>query len=219
MPLNLIHGPPNSGRAGRVRRRFRAASTATRSSSCPTVDDVFRFERELCEDGAVLGGAVMTFGGLFRDGRAPPAARPPAPSLTPAQRLGAVAAAVAGAARRPGPAASLRRAGPASPRALERLLDELQGAGLEPADVEAAAGTLEGSAYLGDLAALFAAYAEVRDRLGLHRRPRRSRATRSRLLRRRRRALAGAAGLPLRLRRPDRQPARPARGAQRGRPR
>ena len=66
-----------------------------------------------------------------------------------------------------GPLRALRRAGPASPRALERLLDELQGAGLEPADVEAAAATLEGSAYLGDVAALFAGYAEVRDRLGL----------------------------------------------------
>jgi ATP-dependent helicase/DNAse subunit B len=49
---------------------------------------------------------------------------------------------------------------------LERLLDELQGAGLEPADVEAVAGTLEGSAYLGDIAALFAGYARVRDGLG-----------------------------------------------------
>ena len=33
--------------------------------------------------------------------------------------------------------------------------------------MEAGAATLEGSAYLGDVAALFAAYAEVRDRLGL----------------------------------------------------
>jgi ATP-dependent helicase/DNAse subunit B len=52
------------------------------------------------------------------------------------------------------------------PLALERLLEELQGAGLEPADVEAVAGTLEGSAYLGDIAALFAGYARVRDGLG-----------------------------------------------------
>ncbi len=56
---------------------------------------------------------------------------------------------------------------PGFPVALERLLEELQGAGLEPADVEAVAGTLEGSAYLGDVSALFAGYALVRDRLGL----------------------------------------------------
>ena len=55
---------------------------------------------------------------------------------------------------------------PGFPLALERLLDELQGAGLEPADVEAVAGTLEGSAYLGDISALFAGYARVRDGLG-----------------------------------------------------
>ena len=33
--------------------------------------------------------------------------------------------------------------------------------------MEAEAGTLEGSAYLGDVATLFAGYAAVRDRLGL----------------------------------------------------
>ncbi|MEX2448952.1 MAG: hypothetical protein WD404_09460, partial [Solirubrobacterales bacterium] len=38
--------------------------------------------------------------------------------------------------------------------------------GLDPAAVEAGAGTLEGSAYLGDLATLFGAYAGLRDRLG-----------------------------------------------------
>ena len=50
--------------------------------------------------------------------------------------------------------------------AFERLLDELQAAGLGPEAVEAGAGTLEGSAYLGDLATLFAGYEEVRERLG-----------------------------------------------------
>ncbi len=91
---------------------------------------------------------------------------PPGAVLTPAQRLGAVAAA---AAERRGEIGPLRGSAhqPGFPLALEHLLDELQGAGLEPADVEAAAGTLEGSAYLGDIATLFAAYAQLRDRLGL----------------------------------------------------
>ena len=52
------------------------------------------------------------------------------------------------------PARPLGRRGPASRGAFERLLDELQGAGLEPADVEAAAGDARG--------------------LGLPRRPRRA---------------------------------------------
>ncbi len=102
----------------------------------------------------------MTFGGLFRDGGA--RRRPAAPARRRADAGPAPRRGLGGdrrAARRAcGPLRALRRA-PGFPVALERLLDELQGAGLEPADVEAAAGTLEGSAYLGDVAALFAGYA------------------------------------------------------------
>jgi ATP-dependent helicase/DNAse subunit B len=131
----------------------------------PTLDDVYAFERELCAEGAILGADVMTFGGLFAT-VATAGGAPPGDVLTPAQRLGAVAA-VAGERR--GEIGPLRGSAlqPGFPLALEHLLDELQGAGLEPADVEAAAGTLEGSAYLGDIATLFAAYAQLRDRLGM----------------------------------------------------
>jgi ATP-dependent helicase/DNAse subunit B len=164
MPLKLIHGPPNSGRAGRIRRGLIAVLDRDPVLVVPTLDDVYAFERELCANGAVLGADVMTFGGLFR-AVATAGGAPPGALLTPAQRLGAVAAAVS--ERRPelGPlrGSSLQ---PGFPMALERLLEELQGAGLEPADVEATAGTLEGSAYLGDIAALFAGYARVRDGLG-----------------------------------------------------
>jgi len=66
MGLKLIHGPPNSGRAGLVRERFAAALDRDPILVVPTVDDVFAFERELCQDGAVLGGGAMTFGALFR---------------------------------------------------------------------------------------------------------------------------------------------------------
>jgi hypothetical protein len=178
MPLKLIHGPPNSGRAGRIRRELIAVLDRDPILVVPTLDDVFAFERELCASGAVLGADVMTFGGLFRTvataGGAPPGAvltpaqrlgAAPGAVLTPAQRLGAVAAAVSERRAELGP---LRDSSLQSgfPLALERLLDELQGAGLEPADVEATAGTLEGSAYLGDIAALFTGYARVRDGLG-----------------------------------------------------
>lgn len=164
MPLKLIHGPPNSGRAGRIRRGLIAALDRDPVLVVPTLDDVYAFERELCADGAVLGADVMTFGGLFR-AVAVAGGAPPGKTLTPAQRLGAVAAAAAERRAALGP---LRGSAlqPGFPLALERLLDELQGAGLEPADVEAAAGTLEGSAYLGDIATVFAAYAGVRDGLG-----------------------------------------------------
>jgi len=165
MPLKLIHGPPNSGRAGRIRRGLIDVLARDPVLVVPTIDDVYAFERELCAEGAVLGADVMTFGGLFR-AVATAAGAPPGGVLTPAQRLGAVAAAATERRSALGPLrASARQPGFAL--ALERLLDELQGAGLEPADVEAVAGTLEGSAYLGDIATLFATYARVRDRLGL----------------------------------------------------
>jgi ATP-dependent helicase/DNAse subunit B len=130
----------------------------------PTRDDVYAFQRELCANGAVLGADVMTFGDLF-PAVATAAGAPPGAVLTPAQRLGAVAAAAAELGPKMGPLRGSVR-GRGFPPALERLLDELQAAGLEPADVEAVAGTLEGSAYLGDVGALFAAYARLRDGLG-----------------------------------------------------
>ncbi|MGH2974932.1 MAG: PD-(D/E)XK nuclease family protein [Solirubrobacterales bacterium] len=164
MPLKLIHGPPNSGRAGRIRHELIAALDRDPVLVVPTLDDVYAFERELCAGRAILGADVMTFGGLF-GAVATTGGAPPGAVLTPAQRLGAVAAAATERRADLGPLRSSALQ-PGFALALERLLDELQGAGLEPADVEAAAGTLEGSAYLGDISALFAGYARVRDRLG-----------------------------------------------------
>jgi ATP-dependent helicase/DNAse subunit B len=164
MPLKLIQGPPNSGRAGRIRRGLIDVLDRDPVLVVPTLDDVYEFERELCAEGAILGAEVMTFGGLFRT-VASAGGAPPDAVFTPAQRLSAIAAAVADRQGSLGPLrASAGR--PGFPRALARLLDDLQSAGLEPEDVEAAAGTLEGSAYLGDVAALFAGYTELRDRLG-----------------------------------------------------
>jgi len=164
VPLKLILGPPNSGRAGLVRREFAAVRERDPVLVVPTVDDVFWFERELCArgapSGALLGGAVMTFGGLFRT-VATAAGTPPGAELSPAQRLRAIAVAIDQRRGRLGP---LRRSA-ARPRftlAFERLLDELQAAGVEPETVEASAATLEGSAYLSDLATLYGGYEEVR---------------------------------------------------------
>jgi RecB family exonuclease len=168
VPLKLVHGPPNSGRAGVVRRSFTAALGDDPVLVVPTVDDVFAFERELCTEGArpgaLLGGSVMTFGGLFRT-VATAAGSPPGAELSAAQRLRAVAVAAEARRERLGP---LRRSAgrPRFARALERLFDELQAAGVEPEEVEASAGTLEGSAYLSDVAALFGGYEEVRRRSG-----------------------------------------------------
>jgi len=165
MPLKLIHGPPNSGRADRIQALFRAALDRDPVLVLPTLDDVFRFERSLCAGGAALGGSVLTFADLFRE-VAWACGAPAGSELTPAQRLAAVSA---GIAARRGGLGPLRRSAtqPGFAIPFERLLDELQAAGLEPAALQSGAQTLESSAYLGDLTALFAAYAEVRDGLGM----------------------------------------------------
>jgi RecB family exonuclease len=164
VPLKLIHGPPNSGRRGEVLRGFREALGDDPLLVVPTEDDVFDFERELCGGAALLGGAAMTMRGLELTVLAA-AGAPPGPRLTAAQRLRAVALAIEARRDRLGP---LRRSAgrPRFARALERLFDELQGGGIEPAEVEASAATLEGSAYLSDIATLFAGYEEVRRRTG-----------------------------------------------------
>jgi len=165
MPLKLIQGPPNSGRADRIQGLFREALDRNPVLVLPTLDDVFRFERSLLKPGAALGGSVMTFGELFRE-VARCTGAPSGGELTPAQRLAAVSTGIGAAREDLGP---LRRsaARPGFSMPFERLLDELQSAGLEPASLGSGAQTLESSAYLGDLTRLFAAYAEVRDGLGL----------------------------------------------------
>ncbi len=164
MPLKLILGPPNSGRAGVVRRRYLDALERDPVLVVPTVDDVFAFERELCGEGAALGGTVLTFGALFGQ-IATAAGRPPGAVLSPAQRRRCVEVAVEELLPRLGP---LRRSAgrPGFAAAFARLLDELQAAGVGPRDVEASAGTLEGSAYLADVATLFAGYEAARERSG-----------------------------------------------------
>jgi RecB family exonuclease len=164
VPLKLILGPPNSGRAGLVRRRYLDALERDPVLVLPTVDDVFAFERELCGEGAALGGTVLTFGALFGQ-IATAAGSPPGAVLSPTQRRRCVEVAVEGLAGRLGP---LRRsaARPGFAAAFARLLDELQAAGVGPREVEASAGTLEGSAYLADVATLFAGYEAARERSG-----------------------------------------------------
>jgi ATP-dependent helicase/DNAse subunit B len=164
MPLKLIYGPPNSGKRGEVLRAFRAALDRDPVLVLPTTDDVFDFERELCGEGALLGGAAMTFGALFRT-VVTAAGAPPGAELSPAQRLRVIAVATEERRQRLRP---LRRSAgrPRFAAALERLFDELQAAGVEPEEVEASAATLEGSAYLGDLATLYGGYEQVRQRTG-----------------------------------------------------
>ena len=164
MPLNLIHGPPNSGRAGLVRRTLIDVLERDPVLVMPTVDDVYSFERELCESGAVLGASVVTFRGLFR-AVADAGGTPSRPELTRAQRLRAVSVAIEESMRVLGP---LRHSAtrPGFAVAFERFIAELQSAGVEPAELGGGSETLEGSSYMRDLSGLYEGYVGVRDRLG-----------------------------------------------------
>jgi hypothetical protein len=154
MPLTLIHGPPNSGRAGLVSERFISALGHDPVLVVPTLDDVFAFERELCAGRrALLGGSILIFRGLFGEVAKAVGEAVPTP-LTEAQRIRLLRAAIDGAELGP-----LRRSAnrPGFAAALDELIEELQASGLDPESVAAGASTLEGSAYLGDLAALYRA--------------------------------------------------------------
>lgn len=163
MSLELIVGPPNSGRAGAVLDRFEDAIEREPVLVVPTSDDVSRFERELCSRrGGLLGGAVTSFPGLFGEvGRA--VGSDGGTALTRMQRVWLARAATE--------RTELRRLGASATHdgfapALEALLTDLQAAGLDAAGFTAAVAELEEGAYESEIAALFAAYERLRDRLG-----------------------------------------------------
>jgi ATP-dependent helicase/DNAse subunit B len=163
MPLSLIAGPPNSGRAGEIRRRFTELIEADPVLVVPTRDDAERFERELCDGAeAVVGGSVRTFPWLFEDiARAAGAER--ARRLTAAQRLALVRWSVRVADL------GLLRASAATPGfapAAERLIGELQAAEVDPTTLETRAADEGDGAYEAELAAIYRGYEELRDRLG-----------------------------------------------------
>jgi ATP-dependent helicase/DNAse subunit B len=163
MPLSLIVGPPNSGRAGELRGRFMESLESDPVLVVPTRDDADRFERELSQTaGAVVGGSVVTFPWLFEDvARATDAEL--LPRLTASQRLWLVRAAARDADLR------ILRASAASAGfafAVERLIGELQAGGVDPATLEArAAATDADGAYEVELAAIYRRYEGLRDEL------------------------------------------------------
>jgi RecB family exonuclease len=163
MAVSVIVGPPNSGRAVKVRERLEACLDRDPVLVVPTGDDAARFERELCEPrGAVLGLAIRTFGSLFEDGARVAGLRLP-PPLTAPQRLALLRAATT--------ATTLRLLGRSARRpgfvpALEALVGELEAALVDPGALEAAAAELPDADYELELAALYRAYLELRDRAG-----------------------------------------------------
>ena len=163
MGLRLIVGPPNSGRAGEISQRLRAALEHEPVLVVPTGDDAARFERDLCSAGeATLGASIRTFDWLFED-LARTYGVELGPLLSPVERLALTKIAPRGVALR-----ALGHA-PRRPRfapALAALIDELQSALIDPVTLRAAAAELEDGAIELDLADLYSAYVSLRDRAG-----------------------------------------------------
>ncbi|HKJ36771.1 MAG TPA: hypothetical protein VKA36_09420, partial [Solirubrobacterales bacterium] len=164
MSLELIIGPPNSGRTGLVLDRFCARLDRGPLLVLPTSDDVARFERELCERaGGLLGGTVTSFPGLFEE-----VARTyglgAGASLSRVQRVWLTRTAVAESDLR-ALSRSASRSGFAP--ALERVFGDLQGAGLDAEGFRERVAELEGAAgFESEIADLFGAYERLRDGLG-----------------------------------------------------
>jgi len=163
MSLELIVGPPNSGRAGAVLERVRAAVDRDPVLVVPAADDATRFEQDLCRDGGAVGVTIRTFAALVEDVVALTGASPP-PTLSRPQRLAVVRAAVAAT-----PLRALARSAhaPGFAIALDDLIAELQAALVSPDELRAAAAGVEGGgAHERELAELYAAYVRLRDGAG-----------------------------------------------------
>ena len=163
MPLSVIVGPPNSGRAAEIRSRLEGALDRDPVLVVPTGDDVAWFERELSAGGrAVIGAAIRTFRRLADDIAAATGAgvRPP---ISGAQRLALVRAAVRETELRVLSGSATRRG---FAPAVERLIGELQGARVDPEELSQAAAGLEDGDYERELAALYEAYVVRRQATG-----------------------------------------------------
>src|SRR2546423_12184798 len=66
MPLTLITGPANAGKAGRVLDAYRASLHREPLLVVPTLSAVGHYQRELAADGVAFGGTVVRFAWLVR---------------------------------------------------------------------------------------------------------------------------------------------------------
>jgi len=162
--LELIVGPPNSGRANEVLRRLEAGLDSNPLLIVPSGEEVARFERDLCSRGEpVIGATIRTFAS-FAERIAATMAKPPPPALTPAERLALMRATASSTALRI-LSRSARSTGFAS--ALDALIAELQAALVTPAALRAAAGGADGNTAIElELADLYETYQRLRDGSG-----------------------------------------------------
>ena len=151
MPLSLIAGPANAGKVETLLDRYLAALEREPVLIVPNRSDVERVERELLERRpALLNGSIGTFDDVFE--RVAFAGDDVKPVASTAQRALLVRRVVA-KAKLDRLAASARFGGFAD--SLLQALGELESGLLDPGQLD------------GDLAALYAAYRDELDRLGV----------------------------------------------------
>jgi ATP-dependent helicase/DNAse subunit B len=165
MPLTLVTGPANAGKARHVLDGVRARLRHDPILVVPTVRDAQAYRRELAERGAVFGAQVLTFTGLAaeiatRAGTATAA-------LGRAQRERLVEAAIAGAGLEE--LAESARA-PGFALAASELVAELQRELVTPQNFTRAMrawGEARGrEAYAEEVSAIYSRYRALLDRLG-----------------------------------------------------
>jgi len=159
MSLRLIVGPPNSGRSGEVLLRLRDTLADDPVLIVPTLDDAAQLERDLCGgDEPALGATVTTFAWFFAD-LARELTIDGGPTLGGAERIALVRAAVGSTSL---PTLGRSAARPGFAPAMLDLVDELEAGLVDPATLAERAGSLPDGAVERDLAAVYAAYVELR---------------------------------------------------------
>ncbi|HLH14112.1 MAG TPA: hypothetical protein VKV16_04935, partial [Solirubrobacteraceae bacterium] len=165
MPLTLILGPANAGKAAAVLRECALASRREAVLVLPSTADVRHYERELSAGGVTLT-ATVTFSGLLEEIARRAGYR--RPRLTPRQRGMLVRRAIARARLQ---TLAQAASGPGFQAAAGRLLAELAQARVEPqrfasALASWAGGAGERSAYARELSAIHRRYREELERSG-----------------------------------------------------
>jgi PD-(D/E)XK nuclease superfamily len=151
VPLTLLAGPANAGKVALLLDRYRADLEREPVLVVPNRADVDRVQRDLLSSGgALMGGTIDTFDGVFERIAQGNGARRPV--VTEAQRA-LLLRRVVGAARPSRLEPSSRFAG--FPDTLAATIAELEAGLVDPNELE------------GDLAELHAAYRAELDRLGL----------------------------------------------------
>jgi ATP-dependent helicase/DNAse subunit B len=169
MPLKLVTGPANAGKAGVVLGAYRDALAREPVLVVPAFRDVEHSQRELAERGAVFGTRVVRFAWLAEmvaercgsESLGVPRATALQRELVVERAVGEAGLEVlAGSAARPG-----------FVRAAERFVRELERAMVTPARLAQALAAWAGGgprqAYAGEVAAIYRVYRAVLDRAGL----------------------------------------------------